>query len=90
MKYLYNSIDRGKNGNATLCKFICFHLHEDNPNIGLSDKDPESLSKLMVSDFMEKDQLTSTTPPPNPSRSFMNYKKLGLEIPLMDIYQSQY
>jgi hypothetical protein len=67
MKNLDDAIDRAKNGNLTLRKFIRFHLHEDNSNIGLSDKDQEVLDKLKILDLMEKKKSTSPTLPPNPS-----------------------
>jgi hypothetical protein len=81
VKNLDDAIDQAENGNLTLRKFICFDPHNDNSNIGLSDKYQELLDKLKISDFMEKEKSKSPTPPPNPSRSSMNYKKLTVEIP---------
>jgi hypothetical protein len=46
VKNLNNAIDRPKNGNPIIRKFIRIHPHEDNPNIGLSDKYQELLDKL--------------------------------------------
>jgi hypothetical protein len=90
VKNLDDAIAWAKNGNPTLCKFIHFHPHKDNPNIGLSDKDQELLDKLKIPDFMEKEKSKSPTPPPNPSGSSTNYKKPIVEIPPIDIDQSQY
>jgi hypothetical protein len=85
VKNLDDVIARGENGNPTLRKFICFRLHENNLNIGLSDKDQELLDKLKIPDFMEKETSKSPTPPPNPSGSSTNYKKPTVEIPPVDI-----
>jgi hypothetical protein len=90
VKNLDDAIDRAKNGNPTLQKFIRFLLHEDNPNIGLSDKDQELLDKLKILDFMEKEKSYSLPPLPNPSRSWTNYKKPAVKIPPIDIDRSQY
>jgi hypothetical protein len=90
VKNLDDAIAWAKNGNPTLLKFIPFHPHEDNPNIGLSDKDQELLDKLKIPDFMEKEKSKSPTPPPNPSGSSTNYKEPTVEIPPIDIDQSQY
>jgi hypothetical protein len=70
-------------------KFICFHPHHDNPNIGLSNKDQELQDKLKIPDFIEKKKLNSPTPPSNPSGSSTNYKKPAVEIPPVDIDRSQ-
>jgi hypothetical protein len=40
---LENTINQAENGHPKLCKFIRLRLNEDNPNIGLSDKDQEFL-----------------------------------------------
>jgi hypothetical protein len=45
-KNLDDAIDWAKNGNPTLSKFIRSRPHEDNPNIGLSNKDQDLLAKL--------------------------------------------
>jgi hypothetical protein len=79
-----------KIGTPTLHKFIRFCLHDDNPNLGLSDKHQEHLDKLKISDFIEKEKSKSPTPPPNPGRSSTNYKKPAVEIPPVDIDRSQY
>jgi hypothetical protein len=90
VKNLDDTIAWAENGNPTLRKFICFRPYEDNPNIGLSHKDQELLDKLKISDFMEKEKSKSLTPPPNPSGSSTNYKKPTVDIPPVDIDQSQY
>jgi hypothetical protein len=87
---LDNTIARPANVNLTLRKFIRFRPFEDNPNIGLTEKDQELLDKLKISDFMEKEKSKSPTPPPKPSRSSTNYKKTTVEIPPVDINRSQY
>jgi hypothetical protein len=81
MKNLDNAIDQAENRNPTLCKCICFHLYEDNPNIGLSDKDQELLGKLKLLDFMVKEKSKSRTPFPNPSGSSTKYNKPAMDIP---------
>jgi hypothetical protein len=85
LKNLDNAIARPVNGNPTLRKFIRFHPHEDNPNIGLSDTDQKHLNKLKILDFMEKEKSKSPTQSPNPSRSSTNYKKPTMEITPVDI-----
>jgi hypothetical protein len=70
VKNLDDAIDQAENRNPILRKFIRFYLHEDNPNIGLSDKDQELLDKLKLPDFMEKEKSKSPTPPSNPSEVF--------------------
>jgi hypothetical protein len=90
VKNLDNGIARAKNRNPKLCKFIRFCLHEDNPNIGLSDKDQELLDKLKIPDFIEKKKSQSPLPPPNPSQSSTNYKKPTMEIRPVDLNRSQY
>jgi hypothetical protein len=45
-KKLEEAIDRANNGNPTPRKFIRFHIHEHNSNIGRSDNDQELLDKL--------------------------------------------
>jgi hypothetical protein len=87
---LDDAIARAENGNPTLCKFIRFRPHKDNPNIGHSDKDQELLDKLKILDFMEKEKSKSPTPPPNPSGSSTNHKKPTVEIPPINIDRSQY
>jgi hypothetical protein len=90
VKNLGDAIDWAENGNPTLCKFICFCPHQDNPKIRLSDKDQELLDKLKLPDFMEKEKSISPTPPPNPTRSSTNYKKPAVKIPPVNIDRSQY
>jgi hypothetical protein len=85
LKNLDNAIARAENGKPILCKFVRFRPQEDNPNIGLFDKDQELLDKLNILDFMEKEKSKSPTLPPNPSRSSTNYKKPTVEIPPIDI-----
>jgi hypothetical protein len=85
VKYLDDTIDRAQHRNLILLKFIRFDLHEDNPNISFPDKDQKLLDKLKVPDFMEKGKSKSSTPPPNPSDSAMNYKKPDVEIPPINI-----
>jgi hypothetical protein len=63
VKNIDNAIDQAKNGNPILCKFISFYPHEDNSNIGLSDKDQEHLDKLKLLGFIEKDKSKSPTSP---------------------------
>jgi hypothetical protein len=46
LKNLDDTFDQAENANPILRKLICLHPHEDNPNIGLSDKDQELLDKL--------------------------------------------
>jgi hypothetical protein len=46
VKNLDDAIDRAENRNLTLRKFIRFCSYEDNPNIGISDKDQELLEKI--------------------------------------------
>jgi hypothetical protein len=90
VKNLDDAINLAENANPTPHKFIHLHPHEDNPNIRLSDKDQELLDKLKIPDFMEKEKSQSPTPPPNPSSSSTNYKKPTMEIPPINIDQSQY
>jgi hypothetical protein len=90
VKNLDDAIVRAKNGNPTLRKFIRFRPHEDNTNIGVSDKDQELLDKLKLPDFKEKEKSKSPTPPPNPCGSSTNFKKPTVEIPPVDIDRSQY
>jgi hypothetical protein len=90
VKNLNDAIARAEDGNSTLHKFIRFCPHEDNPNIGLFDKDQELLDKLKIPNFMVKEKSKSSTPTPNPSGSSTNYKKLTVEIPPIDIDRSQY
>jgi hypothetical protein len=87
VKNLEDAIDWAENGNPTLRKFIRFRRYEDNPNIGLSDKDQELLDNLNIPDIMEKEKSKSPTPPPNPSGSCSNYKKPNVEIPPVNIDQ---
>jgi hypothetical protein len=74
------------------CHFVhvCVCPHEDNPNIGLSDKDQELLDILKLLDFMENEKSKSPTLPRNLSWSSTNYKKPSLHILSVDIDQSQY
>jgi hypothetical protein len=88
VKKLDDAIARAENGNLKLRKFIRFRPHEDNPKIGLSDIDLELSDKLKIPDFMDKEKLKSPTP--HPSRSSNNYKIPTVEIPPVDIDQSQY
>jgi hypothetical protein len=90
VKILNDAINWHKNENLTLRIFIRFCPHKNNSNIGLSDKDQEFLDKLKLQDFIEKEKSKSPTPPSNPSGSFTNYKKLALEIHLIDKDRSQY
>jgi hypothetical protein len=90
VKNLDDAIDGDKNRNPTLCKFIRCCLHEDNTNIGLSDKDQELLDKLKLLDYMEKKKSISPTSLSNPSRFSTYYKKPTMEIPTIDIDRSQY
>jgi hypothetical protein len=87
VKNLDNAIDQVENGNPTLQKFICFYPREDNPNIGLSDKDQKLLDKSKILDFIEKEKSKSPTLPLNPSGSSINYKKPVVEIPSVVIDQ---
>jgi hypothetical protein len=48
VKSLDDAIDHAENKNISLCKFIRFYPNEDNPNIGLSDKNQELLDKLKL------------------------------------------
>jgi hypothetical protein len=86
-----NMIDQAENDNPILSKVLCFHPYKDNPDIGLSDKDQELLNRLKILEFMEKENSKSPTLPPKPTgTSFSNYKKPSMEIPPIDIDQSQY
>jgi hypothetical protein len=89
VKNIDDAIAWAENGNAILRKFIRFHLHEDNPNIGLFDKDQELLDKLKIPDLKEKEKSKTPTPSPNPSRSSTNCKKPTVEISPIDIDRSQ-
>jgi hypothetical protein len=88
VKNLDDAIARATNGNLTLRKFVCFCLHEDNPNIGFPDKDQELLDKLKKPDFMEKEISKYPTPCPNMSASSTNYNKPIVEIPRVDMDRS--
>jgi hypothetical protein len=85
VKNLDDAIDRAKTGKLTLCKFIHFNLHKDNPNTGLFDKDQELLNKSKILDFMEMEKSKSLTPPSNLSRSSTNDKKHTIDITPIDI-----
>jgi hypothetical protein len=60
-KNLDDASAQAKNGNPTLCKFIPFCPHDNNLNIGHSDKDQELLDKLKLLDFMEQEKSKSPT-----------------------------
>jgi hypothetical protein len=86
LKNLTEAIAPAENRDSILHKFIPFSPHEDNPNIGLSDKDQELLDKLKMPDFMVTEKSKSSTPSPNPRGSSTNYKKPIMEIPPIDIH----
>jgi hypothetical protein len=85
VKNLDDAIDQTEHGNPLLRKLIHHYPHEDNPNIGLFEKDQELLDKLKLSDFIEKEKSKSPTLPLNSSRSSMTYKKSAIEKPPIDI-----
>jgi hypothetical protein len=87
---LDEAIDQAENGNPTLCKFISFCPHEDNPNIGHSDKHQQLLDTLKLPDIKEKEKSKPPTLPSNPNGSSMNNKKPAVVISPIDIDRLQY
>jgi hypothetical protein len=88
VKNLDNALARAENAIPTIHKYIRIRPHEDNPNIGLSDKDQEPLDKSKIPDFLEKEKSQSPPPPPNRNGSSTNYKKPTVERPPIDIDRS--
>jgi hypothetical protein len=82
---LNDPINRAKNENPMIQKFIDFHPYENNPNISLSNNDQELLDKLILPDFMEQAKSKSPTQPSNPRESSINYKKPTVDIRSIEI-----
>jgi hypothetical protein len=88
VKNLDDAIAWTDNGNPIIRKFFRFRLHDDQFNIGLSDKDQELLDKLKIPDFIEMEKSKSPTPYLN--RYSNNYQKPTVEITSIDFDRSQY
>jgi hypothetical protein len=90
VKNLDDAIDWAKNENPTLRKFIHFHPHEDNSNIGLSDKDQELLDKFKLPNFIERRNQNLQLHLQIQMGPSTHYQIPSMEIPPIDIDQSQY